>query len=303
MEQIEKQASQCRVASPHDNVYNSECVYTFHSPYTTEQGILVNLCTFLGSSLELSLGSDSSSSSTKDGTLFVRIVKRREEKISETNDEKEEMKTESITKLGVGVEGGFQAEKDKFDIISTYSVILLSKETSKDSVEILVELPYSDETKSTFPEQVQKSVESIIHHSGYSIQQDLSAWELDAEPIPISQYYDKISFVDNGVQISPNPGDWKCEASGDTENLWLNLSDGYIGGGRRNWDGSGGSNGALDHYKETGEQYPLVVKLGTISQDTSATDCYSYAKEEDGPVMIPNLTELLEKRGIKVSGM
>ena len=33
--------------------------------------------------------------------------------------------------------------------------------------------------------------------------------------------------------------------SGDKENLWLNLSDGFIGGGRKNWDGSGGSNGAL----------------------------------------------------------
>eukprot|EP00967_Tisochrysis_lutea_P022382 scaffold25487_cov28-Tisochrysis_lutea.AAC.2 len=55
-----------------------------------------------------------------------------------------------------------------------------------------------------------------------------------------------------------------------TENLWLNLSDGHIGSGRRQWDGSGGSNGALDHYRETKENFPptgfpLVVKLGTIT--------------------------------------
>ena len=59
---------------------------------------------------------------------------------------------------------------------------------------------------------------------------------------------------------------WQCEKSGDNENLWLNLSDGFIGGGRKNWDGSGGSNGALDHFTETGEKYPLVVKLGTITE-------------------------------------
>ena len=88
-----------------------------------------------------------------------------------------------------------------------------------------------------------------------------------------------------------------------TENLWLNLSDGFIGGGRKNWDGSGGSNGALDHFLETGEKYPLVVKLGTITADVSSADCYSYAKDEDGPVLIPNLAELLEKRGIHVSKM
>ncbi len=81
------------------------------------------------------------------------------------------------------------------------------------------------------------------------------------------------------------------------------MSDGYIGGGRKNWDGSGGSNGALDHFEETGEKYFLVVKLGTITADIDTADCFSYAKDELGPVKIPNLDQLLERRGIKVSGM
>ena len=49
---------------------------------------------------------------------------------------------------------------------------------------------------------------------------------------------------------------------GETENLWLNLSTGYIGGGRRNWDGTGGSGAALQHFLDTGSRYPLCVKLG-----------------------------------------
>ena len=111
--------------------------------------------------------------------------------------------------------------------------------------------------------------------------------------------------MDNGITISPDPSQWKCQKDGSTENLWLNLSDGYIGGGRRNWDGSGGSNGALDHFTETGEKYPLVVKLGTIAADGDEVngDCFSYAKDEDGPVKIPNLKELLQKRGILVAGL
>jgi ubiquitin carboxyl-terminal hydrolase 5/13 len=95
----------------------------------------------------------------------------------------------------------------------------------------------------------------------------------------------------------------QCEKSGETENLWLNLSTGFIGGGRKNWDGSGGSNGALDYFMETGEKYPLVVKLGTITNDIETADCYSYAKDEDGPVKIPNLAELLQKRGINVASL
>jgi ubiquitin carboxyl-terminal hydrolase 5/13 len=31
--------------------------------------------------------------------------------------------------------------------------------------------------------------------------------------------------------------------SGMKENLWLNLSTGHIGSGRRQWDGSGGTDG------------------------------------------------------------
>jgi ubiquitin carboxyl-terminal hydrolase 5/13 len=70
--------------------------------------------------------------------------------------------------------------------------------------------------------------------------------------------------------------------------------------------GSGGTNGAIDHYNDTGRQYPLVVKLGTITaaeQDITTADCYSYAPDEDGPVKIPNLMDLLQKRGINVTAM
>lgn len=41
--------------------------------------------------------------------------------------------------------------------------------------------------------------------------------------------------------ISSNPSDWKCDFTGVTDNLWLNLSDGTIGSGRPQWDGSGGN--------------------------------------------------------------
>jgi ubiquitin carboxyl-terminal hydrolase 5/13 len=65
--------------------------------------------------------------------------------------------------------------------------------------------------------------------------------------------------------------------------------------------GSGGTNGALDHFQETGQIYPLVVKLGTITTETA--DCYSYAPDEDGPVLVPNLRELLAKRGIQMQSL
>ena len=46
-----------------------------------------------------------------------------------------------------------------------------------------------------------------------------------------------------------------------------------------------------------------MVKLGTITEDVSTADCYSYAKDEDGPVKIPNLKEMWKKRGIMEADM
>lgn len=282
----------CRVATAQDTVLNSECAYTFHSPFTS--GILVNLSTFMGTVEELALPASESEG------VFVRICKTRLEKMAVA--EEQESASKAPTKLGIGVDGGFQAEEDLFQIEATYSVVVLKKDDSG-TVFVAGEAPYNADAKVTFPEALTKSVDSVIHHSGMALQQDLKVWELDDEPKPVSKYCETLPFVDNGVAISAHPSDWKCEKSGDTQNIWLNLSDGYIGGGRKNWDGSGGSNGALDHFNETGGRYPLVVKLGTITADIETADCYSYANDEDCPVAIPNLAALLEKRGIKVAAL
>jgi len=44
------------------------------------------------------------------------------------------------------------------------------------------------------------------------------------------------------------------QKSGRPQPPRLNLSDGHIGGGRKFWDGTGGSNGALDHFNEEKEK-------------------------------------------------
>jgi len=52
----------------------------------------------------------------------------------------------------------------------------------------------------------------------------------------------------------------------------MNLTDGTILCGRRNWDGTGGNNHAVEHYEET--KYPLAVKLGTITADLEGAGKY-----------------------------
>jgi ubiquitin carboxyl-terminal hydrolase 5/13 len=212
------------------------------------------------------------------------------------------------TKLGVGVEGGFSTEEDKYEIVSRHSIVVMEPSASGIGTgppTVAAELPYEDGTKSAmFPPEIVASADSVLCHAGLMAQQDVQSWQLDDEVVPVSKYAESLPFVDNGVAVDPNPKGWRCQKSGEaSDNLWLNLSTGYIGGGRKNWDGSGGSNGALDHFHETGNLYPLVVKLGTISSDLDAADCYSYAPDEDGPVKVPNLPELLQRRGINVAAM
>ena len=255
--------------------------------------------TFIGTVPELAFAAANPS---QERDIFLRIVKTRAEKKNDDNGNDNNGEDKLPTKLGIGVEGGFSTENDKYETAANHSIVVMDN-----SKNIIAEVPFDvddDDGTAKLPEMVVKSAKSIAHHVGLAIQQDLTAWQ-DDEEIPVSKYCNELPFVDNGVKISPDSKSWKCEKSGDTENLWLNLSDGFIGGGRKNWDGSGGSNGALDHFEETGEKYPLVVKLRTISTEGSvvSADCYSYAKDEDGPVKIPNVGELLRARGIEVMGL
>jgi ubiquitin carboxyl-terminal hydrolase 5/13 len=218
---------QARVATAHDAVYNTECCYTFFN-----DDLLVNLNTFAGTTAAFAT----------PGSLNVRIVRVRREKTSS-------LPPEAPTKLAIGVEGGFDV--DKYETVTTYSVVVVGNDdprrgtpTGTSTVaamapSFLVDLPYTDDTKSSFPDRIQQSVESIIRHAGVGLQQQVQAWQADDDEIPVSKYANAttaLPFVDNGVKIDPSPSTWKCQTTGATDNLWLNLSDGYIGGGRKHWD-------------------------------------------------------------------
>ena len=67
----------------------------------------------------------------------------------------------------------------------------------------------------------------------------------------------------------------KCELS---TNLWLCLTCGSVGCGRKFWDGSGGNEHGIAHFHET--KHPLVVKMGTITAEGQAS-LYCYACDND----------------------
>lgn len=274
--------SKLRVPHGHDKVYNDECVVSFDSPFS-DNGIYINLISFYGYGADYYLA-DSKKTNNK---LYLHSKWKQVLKEKEVLSKKEG-EEQLPSKLAIGVEGGFSLE-DRFDVIKTYSLVVIHNNTP-----CTIPLPNVD-----LPDMLIQVLDAVMSNKGMRTNLEKSSWEAGLEPLIISKYADALIQLDpNGKKISNNPKDWKCERSGDTENLWLNLSTGYIGGGRKNWDGSGGSGAALEHFNETGGLYPLCVKLGTITPHTA--DVFSYAPDEDDLVKDPKLGEHLAHWGIDI---
>lgn len=265
----------------YDKVFKDECVYTCDTPFS-EGGLAVNLRTWQGVAADM-IELDMTRSQSKGAIYLLQKFRRQEKEMPDTQQEP--------TKLAIGVEGGFLPD-DKYETIKEYSLLVATAGER-------ITLPYPSED---LPMIVSSVCEAIVAHQGAKSMDAVAQWEDDE--VTESKHYKDLVQLPASRKISPNPKDWVCEKSGDTQNLWLNLSDGFIGGGRKFWDGSGGSNGALDHFTEEhakGNFYPLVVKLGTITP--AGADVYSYAPDEDKMVKDPLLAKHLEHWGIDVMKM
>ncbi|XP_069988102.1 ubiquitin carboxyl-terminal hydrolase 5 [Penaeus vannamei] len=279
MEKLREHFSRIRVPKGGDKVYKDECMFSFDTP-ESETGLYICLNSFFGWSKEYV-----AKYSERSGNcvfLHIKRIKR------ELPPEKEPEPDKKIARLAIGVEGGFNpdANKKKFEYEDTNSVVILPAFD-------VIPLPNPD-----LPELVQQSIngvlkaESALHLA--EVEAAAGAW--DGEIRQVTKHADSLQQLDNGVKIPPNG--WKCEECDKTDNLWLNLTDGKILCGRRQLDGSGGNNHAVEYYQKT--KYPLAVKLGTITQDGNA-DVYSY--DEDDMVLDPNLVKHLAHFGINVKVM
>ena len=275
--------SHVSVPTANSRVYNHECMYSFTTPFS-DNGLYVNLKTWRGFAKEY-LHYDIAARGGK--AVYVHLKYHREPL---------EESPEKISKLAIGTQGGFSGG-DKTRVVKRAKIfVVCPPEFSPSRGEF-------DLTDVDVPEPIIEAAKAVMEHAGARDQDAVKAWEAD-DVRPVSKYA-SLLVQENRKKISMDPKDWVCEKTGFKDgNLWLNLSDGFIGSGRRNFDGTGGTNGAIDHYTEMlelGKNYPLVVKLGTISSDDGSTvtaDVYSYANDEDMMVTDPHLTEHLAYWGI-----
>ncbi|CAA0813891.1 Ubiquitin carboxyl-terminal hydrolase 14, partial [Striga hermonthica] len=180
----------------------------------------------------------------KTGNTVYLHIKETQKPVSEDRPSKKP------TLLAIGVEGGFDNNEPEYE--KNYEVVILPD---------YVTLPFPSVE---LPEKVRLAVDAVIINVAAEKKEQVAAWTADTKII--SKHAMELKQLDNGV-IVPRSG-WKCEKCDKTDNLWLNLTDGSILCGRRNWDGSGGNDHAVNHYNVT--KFPLAVKLGTITADIEA---------------------------------
>ena len=286
---IRTEFSKLKVPHTHDKCYKDECMMSFDSPFS-DGGLYVNMSSLQGYGAEY-WRADALKSGAKLYLHEKWIQVPKEKKTPSLLTEGKEV-ADTPTKLEIGTSDGFQVMESQFDLTKENSLVVLMP--SGEEVKIL--LP-----NTAIPEFASNVANAIADHDGMKSKMQVDTWSADSE-IKDSKYAASLPLLDSsGKKVSSDPKTWSCEMSGDTENLWLNLSTGYIGGGRKNWDGTGGSGAALVHYEETGLQYPLCVKLGTIT--AHGADIWSYAADEDCLVKVPRLAEYLSHWGIDIQRM
>ncbi|XP_052861372.1 ubiquitin carboxyl-terminal hydrolase 5 [Anopheles cruzii] len=286
METLQKHLAQVKVPCASDNVYKEECVYSFDTPESAT-GLYVSLATFLGFGEE-----HASRYAQRSGNRVFLHLKRDKTELPDpasgtSGGSGAEGPEKKITRLAIGVEGGATVDNKKYEYKEHFKVVVFADDGSG-----AVRLEYPDPE---LPLLVQNAVDAIQRAEAASVKREREqlAGTWDGEIRQVSRHAADLLQLANGRKIPPTG--WKCEKCDLTSNLWLNLTDGSIMCGRKFFDGSGGNDHAVNHYKET--SYPLAVKLGTITADGKG-DVYSYS--EDDMVEDPHLVKHLAHWGINV---
>ncbi|GCB80536.1 hypothetical protein scyTo_0017213, partial [Scyliorhinus torazame] len=273
--------SSVRVPRSGDRVHKDECAFSFDTP-ESEGGLYICMNTFLGFGKQ-----HVEKHYQKTGQrAYLHLRRTRLPKVDDGSSGAGDPPKKKPTRLAIGVEGGFEVDTENFEYDEEVKVVILPENAviSRDSL-ILMSTAVRD--------RVSASIDAMLAADSASRKQEIQAW--DGEVRQVSKHALDLKQMGNNLRIPPCG--WKCSRCDLKENLWLNLTDGSILCGRRYFDGSGGNNHALEHYKQSG--YPLAVKLGTITPD--GADVYSY--DEDDMVLDPNLAEHLSHFGINMMKM
>eukprot|EP00347_Sterkiella_histriomuscorum_P000563 403375366 len=245
-------------------IYKDECTKCFQSA-KSETGIDVCLKCFNGACT----GNDFDHSQLHSQHHNHPIVLNLKQTLKVNENAGEPAK---ITKLAIGKPGGIDAGNDEWETHATLKCLACQKELDKNHPE------------------AKGVVDSVLQAQSAYFQNTLSEWELKLESCEHCLLLDQ-----SGAQKIAAKSLAHCQDCDLSANLWLCMTCGHLGCGRKNWDGTGGNNHAVEHFDS--HQHPLVCKLGTITPEGSAS-IYCYACNDDRND--ENLSDHLQTLGIDV---
>ena len=194
------------------------------------------------------------------------------------------------TKMAIGIEGGFSVDDDaKYEVVKTHALVVIpraiaSRIQTRNS-------PPSCRTRRTRCSRTRVSTSRRRWRRGRrSVARVNTRARWSRNPVRVAR-----SHPIHPSGRAKRAALAKICGSTSATDTWAAVA---------HWDGSGGNGAALRHYeamKAEGKEYPLVVKLGTITP--SGADVYSYAPDEDDMVEDPLLAEHLSHWGIDVMTM
>ncbi|KAF7322425.1 Ubiquitin carboxyl-terminal hydrolase [Mycena chlorophos] len=210
----------------------------------------------------------------KTGHRFTLNVKRKLK--PSTKRVEDEEPPAKMSKLAILEE----REEDKYD----HSLVVKCWTCDADKGREIPEA-FNDPKVKSFADEVMRSLSSAR-------QSEVKAWEEEFHPCEHSL---TLQQLPSGA--IPDSSLAHCNACELTNNLWLCLTCGSLGCGRKLYGVPNGGNGhGLQHYEQTG--HPVSVKLGTITPEGGA-DIYCY--KCDDSVLDPDLALHLSAFGINVA--
>jgi len=202
-----------RVPTANDRVHKDECAFSFANQMC-DGGINVSLQSFVGVGSEYL---EEYSSRTGDN-VFLNIRKRKRFSV-EDSPEKNPVTVEKATSVYEAssmLTAGPEYDED-------LSLVVL-----KAGMQEHTTLPINQATD--LPTKIRQAIDKVVKSSDKIAFDSLDNFE---DKRLISKHADTIPLLRCERQLSHLPAMWKCDVTGDgidKSSLWLNLSDGFIGG-------------------------------------------------------------------------
>ncbi|KAI8814403.1 hypothetical protein BJ742DRAFT_785200 [Cladochytrium replicatum] len=247
------------------NVYKEECTLCFDDQ-DGENGIDVCLSCFNGGCLDNSRAHAALHTNKSNHPLAVNFRRVKKPSVPSTRDVSDEH-TSKMIKLAIEPE----REEDMYDFVLTpkcYPCGVILESANPKLIPVL---------------------DGILAAMTAKRQSEVRAWEAELAPCNHTQ-----NLVQ--VQGAAPLGAQKCSSCDLTENLWLCLTCGNMGCGRKQAGGVSGNGHGMEHYASTG--HPVACKLGTITPE-GAADIYCYACDDEK--LDPHLGKHLAHFGVRIA--